>query len=150
MMLGLFVLWLIFDEHRMQHCGLDVNTVKVHLSRLSTCSMLCPILISQAHRLHKMVAKKVSSGSYVTDHDCSVFDRDCGRPDNSGWSVATFEVLLGWRACFVGWRNLCGLEGFRESSRQVAVSGCKGQATMLVAPLCSRLGSGTYRRSRYS
>jgi|ERR1700722_346190 len=28
MMRGLFVLWLIFDEHGMQHCGLDVTPSK--------------------------------------------------------------------------------------------------------------------------
>jgi hypothetical protein len=68
-------------------------TVKVHVSRISTGSMPCPILTSQAHRLHKVVAKKVSSSPSVMDHGCNVFDRDCGRPGNHGWSVATF-----WRA----------------------------------------------------
>jgi hypothetical protein len=57
MMRGLFVLWPIFDEHRIAlrpRC----YTVKVHFFAFLPGSMLYPILISQAHRLQNMVAKR--------------------------------------------------------------------------------------------
>ena len=39
------------------------------------------------------------------------------------------------------------LKGFENLRGKLWRQDAKGQATMLVAPLCSRLGSGMYRRS---
>jgi hypothetical protein len=50
MMRGLFVLWLIFVEHRMEHCGLDVTPSKStfsHFHRFYAMSNLdCDVSIA--------------------------------------------------------------------------------------------------------